>query len=271
MDKHIASICVLGCFLLMGGAVTPCNAQFSDFNLRKELARHDLSEVEKKVAEFAIEYDGSAEAVYVQAVLEHDAQKAMELYNRVKVEFPDSPLTAFANFQMGHYYFARGLYISARRFFLEVIEKHSDSKIVPDAMYFAAVCMCAARKTETCRTELENFRKQYRSSPLARLALEDLSEIGVAALPAEKLQRVVSASEGKYTLQLGSFSQTNNALNLRNYFSKLGFQVEIREIVTDGKTNYAVWLGAFRTKQAAQTFGDKLKKDHGKPYRIVSK
>jgi len=60
-------------------------------------------------------------------------------------------------------------------------------------------------------------------------------------------------------------------LNLRNYFTRLGFSVNVREKVVDGKTMYAVYVGSFETQREAREFGDDLKKDHGKPYRIVSK
>ena len=79
----------------------------------------------------------------------------------------------------------------------------------------------------------------------------------------------VPKTDGKYTLQVGAFSQTNNALKLRNYFSRLGVPVEIRKKSVDNRTMYLVWIGSFESKATARSFGESLKREHGKPYRIV--
>ncbi len=256
---------------LIIGTTTPAGAQGSRFNLEKELARRDLSEVQERVRTFTQENSGTAESLYLRAVMHTDAKQAMELYNQVKTDFPEAPQAALATFQMGNYYFARGLYISARRFFLDIVENYGESPLVPQAMYLAASSMCAARQSDTCSEELQNFVSKYRKSPFARLARSDLKALGTSAMSSGELSSRVTFDKGKYTLQLGAFSQANNALNLRNYFTKLGFPVEIRKVDADGKSVFVVWLGSFESRSAARAFGDNLKKDHGKPYRIVSK
>ncbi|MDZ7262493.1 MAG: SPOR domain-containing protein, partial [candidate division KSB1 bacterium] len=80
-----------------------------------------------------------------------------------------------------------------------------------------------------------------------------------------------SFSDGKYVLQIGAFSNKDNAMNQQNYLSKQGYQVEIAEKTVKGQRFYAVYLGNFETEQEAQTFGEEFKRKYGLSFRVVSK
>jgi len=246
-----------------------CFAQAS-FDIQQVLKESSLDEAAKAANVFIAKYDGLPQALYVEAVMEENAQQAMEYYNHLKVNFSDSPEAGKAAITMGHYYLARGLYVSARRFFLEIVENHSDPLLVQDALYFAAVCICAAGKNDACNDELGNFVAKYRHSRFVQFAKADLRELDKE--PALRVSGTkISDMDGLYTLQVGAYKQINGALNLRNYFSKIGILVEVREKVIEGKTVYLVLVSSFETKQDARKFGDEIKKNHGKPYRVVLK
>lgn len=246
------------------------HGQTKTFDLSSELAKRDVADVAQEVEMLAADDPDSARVLFMLAILETDAQKAVELYNKVKVAFPKSEFASDAIFQIGQYYLSRGLYVSARGFFLEIVEEYPDSKWEEDAVYFAAVCLCAARKDQPCEDELRNFVSKYRSSSLARLAREDLRSLG-AQTSASIIAQTEAARDGRYTLQVGAFGEANRALNLRSYFEKLGFSVQIRERIEQGKKLFVVQVGSFRTQNQARVFGENLKRDHGKPYRIVAK
>ncbi len=257
-------------FLLCGFAESA--AQPSPINLTRILKRNDLAGIREELRPYIEQHAGSAEALYLEAFSEPDARLAVEKYNRLLNAFPKSEYAAAAYFRIGQYNFAQGLYISARKYFLELLEKFPDSEFADRSMYLAAACMNASKKYDTSYAELRNFLKRFPHSPLTRVAKEDLKEI--RSYSAGELAAVNSrllTSKGKYTLQIGAFSRINNALNLRNYLANLGFPVELREKSEGGRTTYLVWLGSFASKQDAEQFGRKFKNEHGKPYRVVEK
>jgi len=178
--------------------------QVEDFDLRKELSRHSLMDIRADVEAFVASRPNSAEALYLEAVLRENAQLSLEAYNQLKNRFPTSPLSAHASYRLGHYYIARGLYVAARRFFLELVETYPSSGLIPDAVYFAAASLCASKQEGGCLNEMKNFLQQYPGSYLSKMAREDLKMFGgSAALELAKQNK--DAGTGKYTLQLGAF------------------------------------------------------------------
>lgn len=242
------------------------------FDLNRLLKANKLEDVRKEVKIFVKNNQGEPRALYLEAVVETEAEKALENYKRIIVQFPKSEPADEALFRIAQYYFSRGLYISARRHFLNLVEDYPESPFVDDSKYLAAACLFAVQKVDSCRNELKSFLLHYPNSPFANLAKEDLKEIklkrSIGRIDSKVTER---KSKGKYTLQIGAFSQINNALNQREYFSKFGLPVEIREKTDNGRTLYLLWIGSFGSKNSAEAFGKTFKKEYGKVYRIVER
>lgn len=246
-------------------------AQEPGFNLIETLKSKEYNELQAIVASYVQKYGGSEFALYVQAITDLNAKDAAEKYNQLLEKFPNSDQAEVALFRLAQYNYSRGLYISARRYFLELIEKYPYSPFVDDALYFSASCLYASKMYESSRTELKNFLDKHGSSIYSELAKQDLKDI--ERLSSEELVDGLASSKdskGKYRLQVGAFTNPNNALNLRNYFGNFGLPVEIVEKHERNVTYYLVLVGTFETKSEAQTYGDKLSKEYGKPFRIVS-
>lgn len=247
-------------------------SQEPTFDLKRLLKANTLEDVRTEVRKYVKNYQGEPKALYLEAIVETDAVKALENYKRIIVQFPKSKVADDALFRVAQYYFSRGLYVSARRHFLNLVENYPESPFVDDSKYLAAASLFAVQKVDSCRSELKRFLLQHPNSPFANLAKEDLKEIklkrSIGRIDSKVTQR---KSKGKYTLQVGAFSQINNALNQREYFSKVGLPVEIREKTEGGKTLYLLWIGSFKSKDAAKAFGKTFRKEYGKVYRIVER
>lgn len=245
-------------------------SQEPEIDLNKLLAISDSKKLSAKIQYYISQYKGAPLAFYLEAVTESNANKANEKFKLLAQRFPHSKYAELARIKSGQYYFSRGLYITARKHFLELIEKYPQSDLVDDAMYLAAACLFASGKFKSCYTELKNFLAQNPRSEFVKLAKEDLKEISDKG-DFVALSTNLSLVEGKYALQIGAFKKVNNALNLKNYCEKLGLPVEIREKRENASTVYLVWIGSFKTRSDAALFGDKFKGEHGKPYRIVTR
>ena len=245
-------------------------AQKPQFDLNRTLKSYKPSEIKQKVAAFVDENKGTPLALYLEALTEANAQQAVDKYIELFTKFPSSLQAEEATFRVGQYYFSRGLYIAARKYFLGLIEKYPQTEYEDDSMYFAAICLMAARKYESVSAELQKFLTKYPRSPFSKLAKEDLKEIKSAAKN-KIVKQKPKDSKGRLTLQIGAFSQINNAFNFRNDFSKLGVSTEIRKRKRNGVTIYTVTVGSFDTRESAERFGIKFQKKYDKPYRIINK
>lgn len=251
-------------------ASTVLFSQEPKFDLKRSLKFDDPSEIKEKATAFIAQTNRSSTTLYLQAITESDAPKAVDKYIELFTKYPDSQKADEATFRVAQYYFSRGLYIAARKYFLGLVKKYPESEFVDDSQYLATACLVAARKLELAEAELRTFLAQNRSSPYARIAKEDLKEVKSSSRSGPYIRKIRNAG-GKFTLQIGAFSRINNALNLRNKFSKLGHSVEIREKKSSGVTIYQVLVGLFETRKSAEKFGKKLEKQYGTPYRIIVK
>ncbi|MFQ5648872.1 MAG: SPOR domain-containing protein [bacterium] len=258
--------------LILLALSTGVYAQEREFNLTLALKFKDIEEVKERVTEYASEHKGTAQSIYLQALMEQDGQQALEFYGQLFSKFANSSQAEDALYKIGLYYFARGLYVTARKHFLNLIEGYPRSPLKSEAAYFAAMCLCAAKQTGQCRAELRRFVDRFQDSEMVEVARQDLDEDGSLVNGKSVRPKAVPGNGGQsYAVQVGAFTQANNALSLRTYFAKLSQPVEIRKKKVGKQTVYQVLIGSFKTREAAKVFGDNLKKEHGKPYRIVSK
>lgn len=255
-------------FVFFGHA--PLLAQNGHFNLDELLKNNKPDEIRQRVQSEIRKNKGTPLGLYLEAFLETDAAKAVEIYQKVLRKFPGSREAEAALHKTAQYYFSRGLYVTARKHFLELIERYPKSEYVDDSMYSGAACLYAAGKYRSCYVELNNFLIKNPNSPLRPLALDDLKELRGKTGDTRGMERA-SKSGGKYALQIGAFSKRANADKLMSYCETLGLPVEIHERKGKSKTLYLVWLGSFESAEDSRTFGDKFKREHGKPYRVVER
>ncbi len=248
----------------------PLFAQKTEFDLNRTLKSDKPAEIKHKVATFVNENKGTPLALYLEALTEPNAQQAVDKYIELLTKFPDSLQAEDATFRIGQYYFSRGLYIAARKYFLGLVEKYTQSEYADDAMYLAVACLMASRKYESANTELLKFLSKHPGSPFAKLAKKDLKEIK-STTNGKYAKLKPRDSKGRFTLQIGAFSKINNALNFRTNFSKLGVSTKIREKKRNGATIYTVTVGSFDSRESAEKFGNRFQKRYAVPYRIVSK
>lgn len=256
--------------LCMALFAVPAFPQTSSNTIDDIISGAHAGDFKARVLTYVEAHPGTPEALFLRGLAAEDAQRSVRLYNQLVVDYPSTPLAGRALYRIAQYYFSRGLYVAARREFLKIIEKYPESKYDGEAMYFAAACLCAAGQTTTCRSELQNFLDRNPKSVLVNLAKDDLKELKSSGAGDSHKSRP-RKKKGTYSLQLGAFSIAENAENMRSYFDRLGFIVEVVQKQDKDKTMFLVWLGKYDLREAAESAGDSLRRDYNKPYRIVER
>ncbi len=83
-------------------------------------------------------------------------------------------------------------------------------------------------------------------------------EVGLAKVRIEVLELPNNYAGGKYTLQLGAFSDRDNARRLAIQIEARGYRPLIEEASVHGSTVYRVRLGPFNSIESAQSLGQTL-------------
>lgn len=250
--------------------VISAHAQVGSFDYENELQNTNTPEFRKKIEHIIRNNPGTVEAIFFGAIIETNAENSIVAYNKVVEKFPRSDFAAKSLFKLGQYNYSKGLYVSARESFLKLLNDFPDSPLFAKSAYFAASCLCASKKINECSDELKRFISEHDDSELLNLAQLDYEELR----PGPQ-QFTVSPKElrfdknAKFTLQMGVFTKPNNAMNYRNFFTKLNLPAVIRKRKMRNKPIYFVLIGSFQDKNTAEKMGEKLRHQHGKPYRVV--
>ena len=88
------------------------------------------------------------------------------------------------------------------------------------------------------------------------------------------LYKYGNSSQGKsinkaYIIQVGAFSNIDNAKRMKLQISQIGYDVEIAKVETKGLKLYAVRVVRYETKFEAEKVGKLLKKKLGNEYRVL--
>jgi len=153
--------------------------------------RGDLQTVREYLATAPSE---TAETLFLRAALMTDAEGAVEIYRKIVLTYPESPLSQRAMDRIRQYFYAQGKYDKAAEF-----EK-------------------ALQNYRPPKPSLEETK-----TPI--LAAE--TEVKTADSSGPAVDTHVKSNIKGYYLQVGAFSSAANANKLKSDLQKAGFQVEI--------------------------------------------
>ena len=254
----------------------PIFAQITEKQLIDILAREPLAEARRKIDELATRHPDSPAVLYMQASITEDAQKAFERYKALAQKFPRNPYGVKAAYRIGQFYFARGFYYTARKYFQDVALAAPSPRLKDMAQYYAAKCLFAAGKRDSAKAEWQRLKQTTRSQLLLALLEDDLRAFnpgGTARLQSNGASAALlsDARTPQYAIQIGSFRKRENAESQKKYFGLLGYPVEIQVIERKKKPFYRVVIGQFENRDTAKKFGEAFKQKFQISYQIIKR
>lgn len=251
----------------MAVALTPAagRAQIADEHVLKLLTQYNLATARDMAIERYREQPSSSRAAYTRALLTEDGEAAVERLDQLLLLFRQAEESDRATYRLAQYYFARGLYYSARKYFLDVKRRYPRSPLCGPAQYFAAKAWLAAGEVDSARSELEAYTNVFSRTWMARLAQEDLDYIKL-----ENAQPTPVAPL-PFTVQIGAYRQRQNALKQATTISALGYPVEVRERRQGREELHLVWVGSFATRDEAARYGNQLQRKIGGAFQIAQR
>jgi hypothetical protein len=94
--------------------------------------------------------------------------------------------------------------------------------------------------------------------------------VGESLLGPADSARVAVSAEAKFAIQAGAFGVRTNAVEFQQKLTDLGYApVSIREKIVNGKTLYAVRVGAYASRADAESAGRTMRSAHGIDNTIV--
>ena len=266
-------------FILLLG-VFRANSLFSQEpdNLLWLLEENRIEEIKQKIPEVQRRYPDSPTVLYITALLETDAKKAVDLYRKIYENHPQNRFADDALLRLGQYDFAQGLYVGAVKKFSTLIRKYPDSQLCDDALYMKVQCFQAQSLPDSTASVLKILLEDFSRSPFAKMAREELRNGGqqwangnINNQSRPEIEDSASEDDAKYSIQVGAFKNSKNAERLQRAIQKDDFFVEIRTKEKGSDTYYLVWVGKFSSESEGLEFGQDFRKRYGLPFRVVKR
>ena len=207
----------------------------------------DVSAVRQQLPTLITKYQNDAGVVYLQGRLATNGNEAKQYYQSIVSNFPKSEWADEALYHLYQYHYAMGLYKTANA------ELQQLAKDYPNSPYVKSIPLAGVPKVDKPLTN---------TTPKIPQSTVDTSHTKHSS----QSKPTLPVSQEKYTLQVGAFSTSANAENLKSSFEQKGYRVEIANKVQNGKSLYKVWVGSYKTREEAE----KAAKDMKSKFRLSS-
>jgi cell division septation protein DedD len=187
-------------------------------------------EVAKLLPSLKKSHPDKAGVLFLEALMESNAERAVELYQRIA-------------------------------------DEHGESEWADDALYRLYQYSYAVGAYRTARSYSERIEKEYPKSPFLAREKRVASGGGNSENNTVKAEKIVSAQPttaekadaGSFAVQTGAFARKPDAQKMVDALKTKGYTAYVREKPVDRKTVFAVWIGIFPDKAQAQAYARKLK------------
>lgn len=242
------------------------------------VAQGELDSARAVITELSYEHPGHPGVAYARALMETDALIAAGIYKDILRNHPGTAYYPGSLMRMGEYYYAQGLYVQSRKYFMELIREYPTFPQVHLAVNMVLRAGIAARQMDSVYVDLSTILQTFPNRSfdfpeeldLTRIdrrrpnPLRDADVTPPAPGPAPvrtlgaDLQSEATPTRSNYSLQAGAFSAYKNARRQADQIESIGYSTRIEDAVRNGKTLYLIKVGDYIDRTAALSAADML-------------
>ncbi len=187
----------------------------------KAIENGNVAEAKEALVDLKAKYPDDPSVMFLDGVLKENGQEAIIIYQDIVDNYPKSKYADAALYRIFSYYYALGLYESARE-------------------------------------KLKQLKTSYPTSPYIQVADQNLSllEKSDDQETVTQTEEIKPKTEEnyKFTIQAGAFTNLENANKLIGEFEGSGIYTQLADKVVAGTTFHVVYAGKFEKYEDAESF-----------------
>ncbi len=217
--------------------------------------------VRENLPELMSKYPTDAGVLFLDALLTENGELAIEKYKKIIKGFSNSKYVPHSAMKIGEYFYARGLYTQSANLLKEIPLKYPRYEEMQ-------------RLTDLMTNSFNAIGEADSAKYYGLLIKSMFPSIETNFKSENKLVQVFdfkkkNKNRGPYVVQLGAFSNVENAKRLKLQVRQLGHDVTISKIDSNDKIFYAVRVNRFNTKFRAEEVGKNIKTKLGVNYKVL--
>jgi len=187
----------------------------------KAIENGKIGEANEALVDLKENYPDDPSVMFLDGVLKENGQEAIVIYQDIIDSYPASKYADAALYRIFSYYYALGLY-------------------------------------DTAREKLKQLKQSYPESPYINIANQNLSALESPDVeekePTENENETLPEETLKFTVQAGAFTNPENVKNLLSEFENAGIFCFSGEKTVGGTTFHVVYAGKFMNYEDAENF-----------------
>ena len=219
LNLNYFSLLVLFNLFLMMGEILPQEVDIVPY--LKAIENGNIGQAKDALINLKEKYPDDPSVMFLDAVLKENGQEAVVIYQNIVDNYPKSKYADAALYRIFSYYYALGLY-------------------------------------DTAREKLKQLKESYPESPYISIADQNLSALenngNEEELNNEEEKKPLPEEVYKFTIQAGAFTNAENANNLATEFDNAGIYSWVGEKSVGGTTFHVVYAGKFVKYEDAENF-----------------
>lgn len=215
-----------------------------------------ITQGEKALARYTGKRSSLDELYYILGLAyleDRNYLRASDIFDIIVKEFKSSPFKEEALMGLGDTYYFRGYYDQARSCYKDILDSQPATQLKGSLYYRLAQVELKAGQPQEAKGYLEKLKSEFPDNLELRTNRE-FSSLSTAGI--------------YYSVQIGSFSKANNAVNLCNKLSARGYTAYLEEIETNGSKMYRVKVGRLSSRRQAEELEKGLSAE-GYPTKIT--
>jgi len=195
----------------------------------KQIESGKKKEVKTKLQQLIKQYPSNPSVMFLAGVMTENGQDAVAVFKKIVKNYPHSKYADAALYRIYTYYYAIGLYKSAKTFLTKLKREY------PNSPYLNIAEKNIPNRNDTTDIEINIKKHKGNTSKAVKTTLKDEQHY-------------------RFTIQAGAFSNPGNAIALKKDFIDSGYFSDISVKIVAGATFHVVYVGKFFDRAKAENF-----------------
>ena len=266
-------------FTLLAFSILYSQSEIDD--MIKEAYAGKTSNASEAMPRMKREFSDIPSLLFLDALIDKDVDRSIEKFKKFFKYYESSEYADDAIMKISEYYYTKGSYVESSKWLKKINLYYPNSEHINRSLNLYIRALSLSGKEDTAKQYLQTFKKKYPNSnfdtyivdnfDLASKEKSDKNSGKNSLLKAveELKESLTSKQKNKkkyhYSVQVGAYSDMENAIQVRDELLSLNFntRIDIIYLPTKDKNLYAVREGHFKSKEYASGTQKKIKSRTG--------
>ena len=196
-------------------------------------------------------YNNHDQILVLMGLSEYNGETAVDYFESYYNQKQTDEYMDFVIKKIADFYYARGMYITASKWYEKIPESYPDSKYLKSGINYYINSLLISGNFDEAEDKIDLYKEKF-PNILFNENNENISKT-------EKNKETKLKKNLTFSVEIGNYDNYNTALNYKKMLSKEGFLCRIEDVMINNKKYYSLKIGFYKNKKTANNILKRLK------------